>query len=197
MSKRTYTIQRDTQETQIGLTINLDGEGKSNISTGIPFLDHMLTLFTKHGYFDLEIKAVGDLEIDQHHTMEDLGLTMGKAIREALGDKKGIRRYGFFYLPMEESLSRVVLDLSGRPCLVYNVEPPVTHINNIDVRLFHEFFQALTNTLGVNLHIDLIRGRETHHIYESIFKGFGRALDQAVSNEPRETGVPSTKGLLD
>ena len=194
---RKASIDRKTKETQIHVSIDLDGEGKGDIDTGVPFLDHMLELFAKHGFFDLKVTCKGDLEIDAHHTIEDIGLVMGNAIKEALGDKKGIRRYGFFVLPMDETLSRVALDLSGRPCLIYNVDTPMDNINGTSVRLFNEFFQALTNTLGVNLHIDLIRGEETHHILESIFKGFAKALDNAVQYDPREKGVPSTKGVLD
>lgn len=194
---RKATINRETKETQITVSIDLDGSGTSEVDTGIPFLDHMLTLFSRHGYFDLNVTATGDLEIDEHHTMEDLGIVLGRAIKEALGDCKGIRRYGFFFLPMDETLTRVALDLSGRPCLIWKVNSPATHVNGIDVRLFREFFQALTNSLALNLHIDLIRGEEVHHVYESIFKGFSRALDAAIQDEPRETSVPSTKGVLD
>ncbi len=187
---------RETTETQIRVKIDLDGSGQSNVKTGIPFLDHMLTLFSRHGFFDLEVEANGDLEIDQHHTMEDLGIVLGTAIKEALGDKRGIRRYGFFLVPMDDALARVVIDLSGRPWLAYEVKALVSHINGIDVRLFQEFFQALTNNLGANLHIDLIRGQETHHILESVFKAFSRALAEAVQMDPRETAIPSTKGSL-
>jgi imidazoleglycerol-phosphate dehydratase len=194
---RTASITRNTSETQIQLSIDIDGSGSSTVDTGIPFMNHMLTLFAKHGYFDLQVKAVGDLEIDEHHTMEDLGIVMGNAIKEALGDKRGIRRYGFFYLPMDETLSRVALDLSGRPYLVYNVPAPSDYIKGMNVRLFHEFFLGLTSNLGVNLHIDVIRGEEVHHVIESVFKGFARALDAATGLEPRETGLPTTKGHLD
>jgi imidazoleglycerol-phosphate dehydratase len=194
---RTATVERNTSETQITVTVDLDGTGTGSIDTGIPFTDHMLTLFTRHGYFNLDVKAVGDLEIDEHHTMEDLGIVLGTAIREALGDKRGIRRYGFFVLPMDETLVRVALDLSGRPCLVYNVPSEVQFIKGMDVRLFREFFQGLTNALALNLHIDLVRGEDVHHIIEGVFKAFARALDVAVGYEPRETGVPTTKGLLE
>lgn len=194
---RTASITRNTSETQIQLSIDIDGSGASTVDTGIPFMNHMLTLFAKHGYFDLQVKAVGDLEIDEHHTMEDLGIVMGNAIKQALGDKRGIRRYGFFYLPMDETLARVALDLSGRPYLVYNVTPPSDYIKGMNVRLFHEFFLGLTNNLGVNLHIDVLRGEEVHHIIEAVFKGFARALDAATVFEPRETGLPTTKGHLD
>ena len=194
---RSAQITRNTSETQIQLSIDIDGSGSSTVDTGIPFMNHMLTLFAKHGYFDLEVKAVGDLEIDEHHTMEDLGIVMGNAIKQALGDKAGIRRYGFFLLPMDETLARVALDLSGRPYLVYNVAPPSDYIKGMNVRLFHEFFLGLTNNLGVNLHIDVLRGEEVHHVIEAVFKGFARALDAATSREPREKGLPTTKGHLD
>ena len=195
--KRKAREKRETNETTIDLTFVVDGEGKASIDTGIPFMDHMLTLFTKHGFFDLTVKAKGDLEIDAHHTMEDLGIVLGTAIKNALGDKKGICRYGFFILPMDETLARVVLDLSGRPYMVYEVAPPTRYINTLDVRLFQEFFQALTNNLACNLHIDVIRGEDVHHVYESVFKGFARALDRATQIEPREKGLPTTKGHLD
>ncbi len=194
---RNADVERKSAETKIKISIEIDGKGSASVDTGIPFFDHMLTLFAKHGFFDLSIKAKGDLEIDEHHTMEDLGIVLGNAIKDALGDKKGITRYGFFLLPMDETLARVVLDLSGRPCLVWNVKPPATHVNGIDVRLFREFFQALTNSLGLNIHVDLVRGEEIHHVFEAIFKGFARALDAATQMDPREKGVPSTKGMLD
>ena len=193
---RNATAQRKTRETDIQVSFAIDGTGVGRIHTGIPFMDHMLTLFAKHGFFDLEIQATGDLEVDEHHTMEDLGIVLGDAIRQALGDKRGIRRYGFVVLPMDESLARVALDLSGRPCLVYAVASPGAYIRGMDVRLFREFFQALTNSLGVNLHIDLTRGEETHHVFEAVFKAFAKALDAATQLDPRETGVPSTKGIL-
>ena len=159
-------------------------------------MDHMLTLFAKHGFFDLEVKAIGDLEIDAHHTMEDIGIVLGTVIHKALGNRQGIRRYGNFSLPMDESLVNIALDLSGRPYLAYNVSFPVNEINGIGVRLFQEFFQALTNNLALNLHIDLVRGEEVHHILEAIFKCFSKALDQATSLDVREKAVPSTKGVL-
>lgn len=195
--KRKSREKRETSETTIDLTFVVDGEGNASIDTGIPFMDHMLTLFTKHGFFDLTVKAKGDLKIDAHHTMEDLGIVLGTAIKNALGDKKGICRYGFFILPMDETLARVVLDLSGRPYMVYEVAPPTRYINTLDVRLFQEFFQAVTNNLACNLHIDVIRGEDVHHVYESVFKGFARALDRATQIEPREKGLPTTKGHLD
>ncbi|MDP7397664.1 MAG: imidazoleglycerol-phosphate dehydratase HisB [Lentisphaeria bacterium] len=194
---RKATEKRHTNETKIEISFTVDGEGKADVNTGISFMDHMLTLFARHGFFDLTVKASGDLDIDAHHTMEDLGIVLGTVIRKALGDKKGIRRYGFFILPMDETLARVVLDLSGRACLVYEVEPAARYIKELDVRLFREFFQALTNNLALNLHVDVIRGEDVHHVFEGVFKAFARALDCATSLEPREKGVPTTKGMLD
>ena len=166
------------------------------IDTGIPFMDHMLTLFAKHGLFDLEVSAKGDLEIDGHHTMEDMGLALGEAIVKALGDKYGIRRYGNFTLPMDETLAQVALDLSGRPYLVYRPGDPKDYIKDLDTALFREFFIALSNKAGMNLHIRILESGETHHIFEAIFKCFARALAQAVEVDPRVKGVPSTKGSL-
>ena len=196
MAERKATEERNTQETRIKISLMIDGQGVSDVNTGIPFMDHMLTLFAKHGFFDLEIKAQGDLQIDEHHTMEDLGIVMGLVIKKALGDKRSIRRYGCFALPMDDTLVNVALDLSGRPYLAYNVRSPVDYINGIGVRLFHEFFQALTNNLGLNLHIDLVRGEEVHHIHEAVFKCFSKALDQATNFDSREKNIPSTKGTL-
>lgn len=189
-------ISRKTAETDITVSMNIDGEGKSKISTGIPFMDHMLTLFAKHGFFDLKIEAKGDIDVDYHHTMEDLGLVMGDAISKALGDRAGICRYGSFLLPMDEALAQVALDLSNRPYLVYNVNCPAPVVGDIDVQLFHEFFQALAVKAGMNLHIDLIRAGETHHALEAVFKAFARALDAATQTDPRIQGVMSTKGVL-
>jgi imidazoleglycerol-phosphate dehydratase len=194
--ERIGTEKRITAETQIEVTINLDGTGKSDIDTGIPFMDHMLNLFARHGFFDLTIKAKGDIEIDYHHTMEDLGLTFGIALLNALGDKAGIRRYGSTHLPMDETLVLVALDLSGRPYLVYDVESPRERIKDIDTRLFHEFFHALSIKSGMNLHIQMIKGEEVHHVFEAIFKAFSKALDQATLLDPRISGVLSTKGVL-
>jgi imidazoleglycerol-phosphate dehydratase len=196
MNKRSATITRTTKETDITVSINLDGNGKSDISTGIPFIDHMLVLFAKHGFFDLEVKAVGDIEIDYHHTIEDLALTLGEAISKALGDKAGIRRYGSCLLPMDEALVQVSLDLSGRPFMVYDLIPTTDRIKDIDTALFHEFFQALTVKVGMNLHITLQKGREIHHIFEAVFKALAKALDMAVTIDPRVKGVLSTKGSL-
>ena len=193
---RQGSAERATRETEIRASINLDGEGKSSISTGIAFMDHMLTLFAKHGKFDLELTAKGDLEVDCHHTMEDLGLVLGEVTARALGDKRGIRRYGNFLLPMDESLALIALDLSGRPYLVYDLVPPAARIRDLDTALFKEFFQAFCVKGGINLHVQLLKGAEVHHVFEAVFKGLGRALSQAVELDPRETGIPSTKGSL-
>ena len=194
--QRLANISRTTRETDIRVKLDLDGSGKSKIDSGVPFMDHMLELFARHGFFDLEVKATGDTHIDYHHSMEDLGIVMGEALLEALGDKEGIRRYGTCLLPMDEALAQVVLDLSGRPCLVYDVEPPAPMIKDLDCRLFHEFFQALVSKSGINLHIDLQKGEEVHHAFEAIFKSFSKALDQAVTIDGRVKGVLSTKGSL-
>ena len=194
---RQAQLTRETRETSIKLAINIDGSGKSQISTGIGFLDHMLELFAKHGFFDLTIEEKGDLHVDYHHSMEDLGLALGAAIAKALGDKAGIRRYGSCLLPMDEALAEVALDLSGRPYLVYDVVTPAPQVGDIDVRLFHEFFQALCVKAGLNMHIRLLAGEETHHVLEAIFKAFAKALDQATTFDPRVQGVLSTKGCLD
>lgn len=194
--KRTGKQVRKTRETEIEVELNLDGSGKSEISTGIGFMDHMLELFSRHGKFDLKVKACGDLEVDAHHTMEDLGLVLGEVFSKALGDKAGIRRYGSFLLPMDETLVMTALDLSGRPYLVYDLVPPVEKVGTLDTALFHEFFQAFCVKGGINLHIKLMAGGEIHHIFEAVFKGLARALEQAVSHDPREKGIPSTKGVL-
>ncbi len=193
---RNSEVTRTTRETDITLSLALDGEGKGAIDSGIPFMNHMLELFAKHGFFDLAVRAKGDVEVDYHHTMEDLGLVLGQALADALGDKAGIRRYGSCILPMDEALVLVALDLSGRPCLVWDVEFPAQMIRDLDVRLFHEFFQALANKSGMNLHVKKLAGEEVHHVAEAIFKGFAKALDQAVSVDPRVKGVLSTKGSL-
>lgn len=189
-------ISRVTGETDISVSINLDGEGKSSIHTGIPFMDHMLNLFAKHGFFDLDINAKGDLEVDYHHTMEDLGLAMGEAFAQAVGDKAGIRRYGNFLLPMDETLVLVALDISGRPGLYYDVTPPAPYVKDIDARLFHEFFQGFCVKCGLNLHFKMLAAAETHHLFEAMFKGLAKALDAATSFDPRIQGVLSTKGVL-
>ena len=193
---RIAEIERKTNETSIYVKWNLDGTGYGAINTGIPFMDHMLTLFARHGGFDLEVRADGDLDVDCHHTMEDLGLTMGHALTQALGTKEGIRRYGSFLLPMDESLALVALDLSGRPFLVYDVEPPADHIKDLDTALFKEFYQALAVKGGITLHIRMLSSGEVHHVFEAVFKGLSRALAEAVSPDPRVHGIPSTKGVL-
>lgn len=195
-TERFAAVRRTTRETDIEVKISLDGTGRGQIDTGIPFMDHMLELFARHGFFDLEVKAVGDLAVDYHHTMEDLGLVLGDALAKTLGDKAGIRRYGNMILPMDETLVLVALDLSGRPCLVFDVKSPAPQVKDIDVRLFHEFFQALSVKAGMNLHVKMLAGEEVHHVYEAIFKAFAKALDQATAIDPRVVGVLSTKGSL-
>lgn len=194
--KREGKLTRKTRETDIEISLNVDGSGKSSVSTGIGFMDHMLELFARHGKFDLTVKAHGDLAVDAHHTMEDMGLVLGEVLAKALGDKAGIRRYGSFLLPMDETLVMIALDLSGRPMLVYDLVPPVEKVGSLDTALFHEFFQAFCVKGGINLHIKLLAGGEIHHIFEAVFKGLARALEQAVSLDPREKGIPSTKGIL-
>lgn len=197
MSARKATITRNTKETQISVEINLDGSGVCQLDTGLPFLEHMVDQIARHGLIDIKIQANGDLEIDAHHTVEDIGITLGQACAEAFGDKVGIRRYGHAYVPLDEALSRVVLDLSGRPGLDYHVEFPRAQVGGFDVDLFHEFFQGFINHAKVTMHIDCIRGRNAHHIIETIFKAFGRALRMAVEDDPRQAGqMPSTKGSL-
>jgi imidazoleglycerol-phosphate dehydratase len=194
---RQATLKRDTAETKISLRLALDGSGRSTVDTGIPFLDHMLTLVARHGLFDLELKAQGDLAVDYHHTVEDAGIVLGMAVKEAIGDKLGLRRYGFFLLPMDESLARVAIDLSNRPVLVYRVAADNLMIRDFNLGLVKEFFQGFTNAVGANLHIELVYGEEPHHIAESIFKAFAKALDVATQIDPRAaTALPSTKGLL-
>lgn len=197
MSDRTANISRDTLETRITVAVNLDGSGQAVFQTGLPFLDHMLDQIARHGLIDLEIKAAGDLHIDAHHTVEDIGITLGQAVREALGDKKGIRRYGHAYVPLDEALSRVVVDFSGRPGLEYAVDFPRARIGEFDVDLFHEFFQGFVNHAQATVHIDSLRGRNAHHIAETVFKAFGRAVRAAVEPDVRMQGIlPSTKGSL-
>lgn len=193
---RVAEITRNTSETQIRLSLNLDGQGQKQIETGIPFFDHMLELFARHGLFDLEVKATGDLSVDYHHTVEDVGIVLGEAVKQAVGDKKGLKRYGFFILPMDETLSRVALDLSNRPYLVYDVEAR-GFIRDFNLQLVREFFQGFANAAGANVHIKLEYGEEPHHVAESMFKCFARALDAATQIDPRATdSLPSTKGLL-
>ena len=197
MDQRTAKIERNTLETQIKVNINLDGTGKSSFATGVPFLEHMLDQIARHGMVDIEIIANGDLEIDAHHTVEDVGITLGQAVAKAVGDKKGIVRYGHSYIPLDEALSRVVIDFSGRPGLAYDVKFPRGMIGNFDVDLFREFFQGFVNHAGVTLHIDNLKGSNAHHIAETIFKAMGRALRMAVAIDPRMLGImPSTKGTL-
>jgi len=193
---RVAKIERNTKETQIKLEINLDGTGQSNLNTPIPFLNHMLEQICRHGLVDMTIDAKGDIDIDDHHTVEDIGICLGEVLREAIGDKAGINRYGHAYVPLDESLSRVVLDLSGRPELEYHVDFPKELIGNFDVDLFKEFFQAVVNHSRMSLHIDNLRGLNNHHIAETVFKAFGRALRVAVEADPRQSGIPSTKGTL-
>ena len=194
---RTAQVTRNTLETQITVSLNLDGTGVSKLATGVPFLDHMLDQIARHGLIDLDIQAQGDLHIDAHHTVEDTGITLGQAFAQALGDKKGIRRYGHAYVPLDEALSRVVIDLSGRPGLEYHVDYTRARIGEFDVDLFLEFFRGFINHAGVTLHIDNLRGINAHHQAETIFKAFGRALRMALAPDPRMAGVtPSTKGVL-
>jgi imidazoleglycerol-phosphate dehydratase len=190
-------VERNTLETQIRVTIDLDGTGKSGFDTGVPFLEHMLDQVARHGLIDLEIEAKGDLHIDIHHTAEDIGITLGQAMAQAVGDKQGIRRYGHAYVPLDEALSRVVIDFSGRPGLEHQVDYLRPRIGDFDVDLFHEFFQGFVNHAAVTLHIDNLRGRNAHHVAETIFKAFGRALRMALEPDPRMQGsIPSTKGSL-
>jgi imidazoleglycerol-phosphate dehydratase len=194
---RTAQVNRNTLETQISVTINLDGTGASKLASGIPFLDHMMDQIARHGLFDLDISAKGDLHIDAHHTVEDIGITLGQAFIKAIGDKKGIRRYGHAYVPLDEALSRVVIDCSGRPGLEFHVPFTRSHVGEFDVDLFHEFFQGFVNHALVTLHIDNLRGDNSHHQSETIFKAFGRALRMAVEMDARSVGMmPSTKGSL-
>ncbi|MDE0512182.1 MAG: imidazoleglycerol-phosphate dehydratase HisB [Gammaproteobacteria bacterium] len=196
-NERLASIDRSTKETQIAVELNLDGTGAADLDIGVPFLEHMLDQVARHGMFDLTVKAKGDLEIDAHHTVEDVGISLGQAFRQALGDKRGIRRYGHAYVPLDEALSRVVLDFSGRPGLDYHVEYPRARVGEFDIDLLREFFQGFVNHAMVTLHIDNIRGRNTHHIAETIFKAFGRSLRVAVERDPRMEGIlPSTKGSL-
>jgi len=195
-SSRSASVERNTKETQITVSVDLDGSGKLDVETGLPFLDHMLDQIARHGLIDLTIRAKGDLEIDAHHTVEDIGITLGQAVNKAL-DKTGIRRYGHAYVPLDEALSRVVIDFSGRPGLEYHVNFVKGTVGNFDVDLFHEFFQGFVNHALVTLHIDNIRGANAHHQIETIFKAFGRAVRMAVEDDPRQAGViPSTKGSL-
>ncbi|MCW8943205.1 MAG: imidazoleglycerol-phosphate dehydratase HisB [Sedimenticola sp.] len=195
--QRKAEIERNTLETRIKVSLNLDGSGESNLDTGMPFLEHMLDQVARHGLIDLAVSSQGDLHIDGHHSAEDIGITIGQAVAEAVGDKKGIYRYGHAYVPLDEALSRVVLDFSGRPGLEFDVTFPRAMIGAFDTDLFYEFFQGFVNHAGVTLHVDNLKGRNSHHIAETVFKAFGRALRMALEPDPRMAGViPSTKGSL-
>jgi len=194
---RTAKFERNTRETQIAVTVNLDGTGRAEVATGVPFLDHMLDQLARHGHVDLKVVATGDLHIDAHHTVEDIGITLGQAVREALGDKAGLTRFGHAYAPLDEALSRVVIDLSGRPGLEFHVPFTRAMIGAFDVDLAHEFFQGFVNHAQVTLHIDNLRGQNAHHQAETVFKAFARALAMAIAPDPRAAGaIPSTKGSL-
>ena len=194
--KRCAAIERKTAETQVTVKLNLDGEGKCEIATGIGFLDHMLTLLAKHGFMDLTVKAKGDLEVDSHHTVEDIGIVLGEALKETLGDKAGIHRYGNCFIPMDETLAQVCLDFSGRPFLVFGAEIPKTKLGNYETEMTEEFFRAITMNCGLTLHIRLLYGSNAHHIIEAIFKAFAHAVAEAVAIDPRVKGVMSSKGVL-
>ena len=196
MTNRIAEITRNTAETQISVKLNLDGTGKARFDTGVPFLEHMLDQIARHGVIDLDIVAKGDLHIDDHHTVEDIGITIGQAVAKALGDKAGIQRYGHAYVPLDEALSRVVIDFSGRPLLVQKVSWPDGVIGRFATTLIHEFFQGFCNHAWATLHIDNLRGANSHHIAETMFKAFGRAIRMAVAVDPRMSGIPSTKGVL-
>ena len=197
MKQRRAKVQRKTSETQVKVDLNLNGRGQSRVRTTMPFLDHMLTLLAKHGRFDLVVDAKGDIEVDFHHTVEDIGIVLGQAVARALKDKKGIRRYGSFAVPMDESIARIDLDLSGRPYLIYEVPLPKKRmIRDFDLELIEEFFRAFVIHSGMTLHVNVPYGKNPHHILEAVFKAFGRALDQAVQVDARTRGVPSTKGQL-
>ena len=197
MAERKASVARDTLETQVQVAINLDGNGQADFDIGVPFLEHMLDQIARHGLIDMTIKARGDLHIDDHHTVEDVGITLGQAFAKAIGDKKGIRRYGHAYVPLDEALSRVVIDFSGRPGLQMHVPFTRASVGGFDVDLFMEFFQGFVNHAQVTLHIDNLRGVNTHHQIETVFKAFGRALRMAIEEDPRMSGImPSTKGCL-
>ncbi|PYV17436.1 MAG: imidazoleglycerol-phosphate dehydratase HisB [Acidobacteria bacterium] len=196
MSERSATVSRTTTETSISVTLDLDGRGTGRVKTGIPFLDHMLMLFAKHGIFDLDVAGKGDLEIDAHHTVEDIGICLGLALEKTLGDKKGIVRFAHAYFPMDETLVRVAVDLSGRPYLIYKVKVRRERIGTLDAELVEEFWKAVVTHARCNLHVELLYGRNTHHIFEAVFKAAARALCVATRIDPRIEGVPSTKGVL-
>jgi imidazoleglycerol-phosphate dehydratase len=196
MNNRTASVERNTRETQISLSLNLDGSGKYSVETGIPFLNHMLELFSRHSLIDLDLKANGDLDVDYHHLVEDVGLALGTAIDKALADRKGIRRYGFFYVPMDEALCRVVVDLGGRPYLVKNMACKKRKLMEFELALFTDFFQAFVVQARMNLHIDQLLGQEAHHAYEGVFKALARAMRMACAADPRDSGIPSSKGRI-
>ena len=197
MSERSASVTRETKETRITVAVNLDGQGAGRFDTQLPFLEHMLDQVARHGVIDLTVEARGDLQIDAHHTVEDIGITLGQAVAKAAGAKEGIRRYGHAYVPLDEALSRAVIDFSGRPGLEYHVEFPRARVSDFDVDLFHEFFQGFANHARVTLHLDCLRGRNAHHVAETVFKAFGRALRMALERDPRVgDAVPSTKGTL-
>jgi imidazoleglycerol-phosphate dehydratase len=197
VNARTATVSRDTKETRIAVTVNLDGSGQTRLATGLPFLEHMLEQIARHGLIDLDIQAEGDLHIDAHHTVEDIGIVLGQAVAQAAGERKGIRRYGHAYVPLDEALSRVVIDFSGRPGLEYHVPFPRARIGEFDVDLFHEFFQGFCNHALTTVHVDALRGANAHHIAETVFKAFGRAMRAALEADERMGNVvPSTKGSL-
>ncbi len=193
---RRAAVKRETKETCVEVTLATDGSGRYDVQTGVPFLNHMLELFARHGFFDLTVRASGDVEVDDHHTVEDVGLALGQAFREALGSKEGIRRFGEATVPLDEALVQVVVDVSGRPFLGYEIKTRQSRIGQFDVELVHDFLLALVNQLGMNLHVRMLTGRNPHHIVEACFKGFARALDLATQRDPRLTGVLSTKGSL-
>jgi len=195
-TNRRATIERTTSETQVKVELVLDGTGRGQIQTTIPFLDHMLTLLAKHGFFDLTVEAKGDTDIDDHHTIEDVGIVLGDALKQALGSKEGIRRFGWASIPLDETLAQVTVDLSGRPYLVYHIALPQRRIKTFDLGLFEDFFQAFTTHAALNLHVNLLYGRNPHHIMEAVFKALAKALDQATGLDGRVSGVPSTKGRL-
>ncbi|MFT7386823.1 MAG: imidazoleglycerol-phosphate dehydratase [Candidatus Endobugula sp.] len=197
MSARTASVRRDTLETKINVDLNLDGTGKAAFATGVPFLEHMMDQIARHGLIDLDITCEGDIHIDDHHSVEDIGITIGQAVAKAVGDKRGIRRYGHAYVPLDEALSRVVIDFSGRPALLMNIPFTQKRVGHFDTELFWEFFQGFVNHAQVTLHIDCIKGQNAHHQIETVFKAFGRALRMALEHDPRMAGVmPSTKGTL-
>lgn len=193
---RSASVSRRTNETDIKLSFSVDGSGQSNLQTDVPFLDHMLDLFTKHGHFDLTVEAHGDIEIDDHHTVEDIGICLGQCLREALGDKRGIKRYASVFVPMDEALAQVVIDCSNRPHFEYRAEYPSNRVGSFDVELVHEFLWKLALEARITLHVIVHYGQNTHHMIEAVFKALGRAIDEATSIDPRVSGVPSTKGVL-